>query len=1158
MSGLVQNFVRRIEKLNAYRATVPTPGTNHVDEIWQGTDIYPGELSINPSNGALYTTDGSAIIKLNSENYILSGLEVKKTTSGVNTLTVTTGSAVINGITYNFTSSGTDFTLPFNTTSNSQLHFIYGQSTVAGGGTAGYYNLGLGTSYVSGTVSEPGGLFSMVSGTASTPPLPVNSLLLGVVLLPPGSTGSVLAPVSVAKLGDYYPRFSKTPSEFLRSKPLYNQSYTPNSLYFPGQLLLNIGSGTFYAALRTFISDYSSLLTDIYIGNIYPVGGSGGGATGTIDTALNLGAGSQVYKQIISTEFQFRSLTAPGPITLDQGVNEISIGLSMSGFITGVTAIGNTAGISVFGGITGVNSSTLLLRSLMANSSNIILGLTGNTITIDAPSATGSIGIALGGTSFSVYAGLSGFNALTFRSLLAGTNIGLTQGATSISLYTTAEINDGINVGGGLGNIYAGKTGPLIRFRSFNGTGGIAVSTVGDNIVIDGSGITSGGGSSIGVAIGTIGASAISPFLGMSGSDLTFSSIIGGYGIVASLVGNDIFLDSTLTTGSQGSQGFQGLIGIPGSTGAGGADGVQGWQGDSGPQGFGGFAGPQGNDGSSGIDGTQGFQGMLGPTGNPGGPQGNQGLVGAGFQGRQGFIGITGSQGVTGAGFQGPQGIGGFQGFQGLIGITGSGNQGFQGFQGRQGFQGFQGRQGFQGAIGLVGASGASGSLWTSASGVPSSTGNANDQYLDISTGNVYQYSGSAWVLTGNIEGPQGPIGSGGGGSSLAIGATISGATANSLLFSDSFNNLQDSSLLSWNGSLLNIGNALNVDTAGSVIQFGDIALSKNKTNLILSDPGNAINLTGYRQVTMSSVGFTPSGGSPLNDLSVGGTYNGFSTASYKVTVESVNNITMSYSIITGSGFSVGDTITGLSTGTTALIAHLGSSTLDTANISGSGFSSETITNGSGTTATITGFLGPAPDTFKWTDSITTTHTVQMSLSDILLNNLVTIEFSNLTGHEILDFWAWSYTLTTGGMLALDGRNHTMIMGDVSGTHNSNYVKVDDENQRITMRGNIVYGSISQYSYGTNVTLIGNEGINDIVFTGGGATCTVLLPSATVVGQTYTISDLDAISGTFNITVDAGTGKTINGSIISQYYIIANNGATLTVKRLTNTAWKIQ
>ena len=58
----------------------------------------------------------------------------------------------------------------------------------------------------------------------------------------------------------------------------------------------------------------------------------------------------------------------------------------------------------------------------------------------------------------------------------------------------------------------------------------------------------------------------------------------------------------------------------------------------------------------------------------------------------------------------------------------------------------------------IKGATGTRGSLWTDGAGVPGTIAGAlaGDQYLDTNSGNVYQYSGTAWVKTTDIMGPQG------------------------------------------------------------------------------------------------------------------------------------------------------------------------------------------------------------------------------------------------------------------------------------------------------------------------------------------------------------------------------------------------------------------
>lgn len=68
------------------------------------------------------------------------------------------------------------------------------------------------------------------------------------------------------------------------------------------------------------------------------------------------------------------------------------------------------------------------------------------------------------------------------------------------------------------------------------------------------------------------------------------------------------------------------------------------------------------------------------------------------------------------------------------------------------------GPQGPQGPVGPAGPQGVRGSKWTSHSNVPTASqpGEAGDQWLATSTGDIYQRGTSTWALTGNIKGPQG------------------------------------------------------------------------------------------------------------------------------------------------------------------------------------------------------------------------------------------------------------------------------------------------------------------------------------------------------------------------------------------------------------------
>jgi hypothetical protein len=606
MASLVENFIRRIEKIVASSATVPIPGTDHVNDTWLDTDIYPGELAIQFANGKLYTSDGENIIQLNREDSILYGLELTKDTSGVLKLTVSSGQALIDGVTYLHISSGTDILVSANVNADPQLLFVYAQAGNATGPTGPLVNL-VYTS-LTGSSTEPGGLFSKVADYENIPAAPSNSILLGTVMLYPGATGYDLFPLSVSTLGDYYPKFSVSASEFLRNRIAEVSEYDYTTLFFPGQFVLDSNSNTAYLSQKTFVSDYASISSDVTAGNLVAISGGGTGGTGS-NTALSLPGGYAIYKTTVGTQFQFRSLTGGTGIVVSQDANKLSLNIDYTGIVTGATNIGSGAGI--FSGVTGATTQVLQLRSLTAGSTNLTIGVSGNNIVIDVPSiGTTSQGLNLGltaGASASIYAGMSGSD-LTFRRLYFGAGITGSETSETIYISSTGKDNQGVNVGAASGLIYAGMSGDNLQFRSLTAGSNISISTVGNLIQISSTG--GGTGSASAINIGSTGASVGQPYAGLSGSDLTFRSITSGYGINITTSGGDIQVSSTIVDGATG------------STGATGPQGPQGELGFQGPQGF---LGITGNDGSQGPQGFQGVgaQGPIGTTGSqgPAGPQ---------------------------------------------------------------------------------------------------------------------------------------------------------------------------------------------------------------------------------------------------------------------------------------------------------------------------------------------------------------------------------------------------------------------------------------------------------------------------------------------------------------------------------------------------------
>jgi hypothetical protein len=601
MAGLVENFIRRVEKIISSAPTVPPPGTNHVDDNWLNTDIYPGEIAVRFSEGTLYTTDGESIIDLNREDVILGGMILEKDTSGTNKLTVTSGSVRINGVEYTHTSSGTDIFLPYNTGSDPILYFVYAEA-----GASGAVQL----SYTSATgTTAPGGIYTDIVGATAYPTPPSNAVLLGSSLVYVGGGGFSLAPRSVSLLGDYYPKFSLTPSEFLRSFVHRVDDFDVDTLYFPGQFLVYDASDAIYLAKSLFVSDSSTLSADISAGNVVPLGGSGGGGGGSYN-GTNTGSGLGVFNGLIGSVFQFRTIRAAvgSPIQVTYtgaGNNTIQIGLTSTGILLSAANVGT--GATVFKSTTtGVAS----FRSLTAGT-NVTITPSGDNIVISVP-AVGSttVGINLGaGASADIYAGMSG-DDLTFRRLIGTTAISISQGTNAITISTTGRNNQGTNVGSGPVQVYAGMVGDNLTFKSLTGGANVTVTELSNTIIISASG-GSGGSSSYGTNVGATGTTAGQIFKGMSGSDeLLFRSLVSvNPAIQISTSGDNILIDSTLLDGAQGPQG-------PSAS--------NGTQGAQGPQGFQGFQGNPGPTGLSGTNGNQGPQGFLGPQGNQGnfGPQG--------------------------------------------------------------------------------------------------------------------------------------------------------------------------------------------------------------------------------------------------------------------------------------------------------------------------------------------------------------------------------------------------------------------------------------------------------------------------------------------------------------------------------------------------------
>ena len=81
------------------------------------------------------------------------------------------------------------------------------------------------------------------------------------------------------------------------------------------------------------------------------------------------------------------------------------------------------------------------------------------------------------------------------------------------------------------------------------------------------------------------------------------------------------------------------------------------------------------------------------------------------------------------------------------------------GWIGTGNIRGPQGDKGAPGAKGEKGDKGQDGDHWTSGPGLPNPGINVGDHHLDTNDGTVYQWNGSLWIYSVNIEGPKGDKG---------------------------------------------------------------------------------------------------------------------------------------------------------------------------------------------------------------------------------------------------------------------------------------------------------------------------------------------------------------------------------------------------------------
>jgi hypothetical protein len=257
---------------------------------------------------------------------------------------------------------------------------------------------------------------------------------------------------------------------------------------------LSLGTGTaLFAGKSLDILQFKSIaagtnVTFTEAGNTITIA-----AAGDVTNGLNLGStGARVFATKIASQLQFRRLVAGSGVTIVEGTNDITIsstggGGGGSGTITGAINLGSGSGI--FGQI---NGTDLEFKSLIAGT-NVTLSSTSTGITINASGGVGTITTAANlGTGNGIYTTTTG-STLNFKTLIAGTNTTITNDGTSITFNSVSDVTNGTSLGVTGARIFSAKSAGVLQFRRIIAGTNVTVTENTNDITISAS-VSGGGG----------------------------------------------------------------------------------------------------------------------------------------------------------------------------------------------------------------------------------------------------------------------------------------------------------------------------------------------------------------------------------------------------------------------------------------------------------------------------------------------------------------------------------------------------------------------------------------------------------------------------------------------------------------------------------------
>lgn len=271
-------------------------------------------------------------------------------------------------------------------------------------------------------------------------------------------------------------------------------------------------------------------------------------ASSSVLGGVKVGSGIDVTADgTISVTSTATPYTLPTATSTVLGGVKVGTGLSIDGTGTLNAAVSSNVTASNIGTGSGLYAGKVVddlqFKTVIAGS-NVVVTESATSITIDAVTGgTTSFGGESVGTGTSLYAGQNGV-LLQLKSLTAGSNITLSDGGDHVTINATQPNIQASNVGSGTG-LYIGKTGDLLSFKTIVGGSNVTISEANNTLYISASGGT-GGGSSTGANLG----SGNGIFANTSGSSLNFRSLVAGRNITLTSSTNTITIDGPQTVKS--------------------------------------------------------------------------------------------------------------------------------------------------------------------------------------------------------------------------------------------------------------------------------------------------------------------------------------------------------------------------------------------------------------------------------------------------------------------------------------------------------------------------------------------------------------------------------------------------------------------------------